>query len=349
MEIEQHVWGFTSEGEAILLYTMTNAEGAYVKLTNLGAAIVAIGVPDRNGKIEDVALGFNDFHSYFGDSAYLGKTAGRYANRIARGRFTLNGRDYRLAINNAPNHLHGGPKGLSEVLWQSRTEVNRVVFSYVSPDGEEGYPGTVGIEAVYDWNDRCELEITYYAKTDAPTILNLTNHVYFNLRGEGNGDILSHQLQLDASRYLPIDRNIIPTGEPAPVEGTPMDFRTPKTIGRDIEADDPQLGFGNGYDHSWAIDGWEKGKMRRAGMLYDPESGRTVTVETDQPDIHIYTGNYLDGIGINKQGKEHRNREGVAMECQLFPDTPNHPQFPTAVLNPDESYEARTIYRFGTK
>lgn len=348
MEIEQNVWGFTPEGEAVILYKMINSHGAYVQLTNIGAAIVGIGVPDQDGHIDDVALGFRNFNDYFGDSAYLGKTAGRYANRIAKGRFSLNGTDYKLAVNNPPNHLHGGPKGLAEVVWQSRTEVNRVVFSYTSPDGEEKYPGTVGIEAVYDWNDECELEITYYAKTDRPTILNLTNHVYFNLKGEGDGDILDHVLQLNASRYLPTDNTAIPYGHMDEVKGTPMDFTAPKIIGRDIEQDFEQLKFGRGYDHCWVLDNWEKGKMVDAGSLYEPSTGRHLKVKTTQPGIQIYTGNYLDGIGVNKNGQEHIFRSGVAMECQLFPNSPNEPSFPSATLNPEEDYEQHIIYKFGT-
>ncbi len=346
MEIEQNIWGFSPEGEAIILYTMTNANGAYVRLTNVGAAIVAVGVPDRNGRIEDVCLGFSNFQDYFGDSAYLGKTCGRYANRIARGRFSLNGQEYKLAVNNSPNHLHGGPRGLSEVLWQARSETNRIVFSHISPDGDERYPGTVGIEVVYDWNDDCELEITFYAKTDQPTVLNLTNHAYFNLCGEGNGDILGHELLLNASHYLPTDKGNIPTGEQAPVAGTPFDFRQPKAIGRDIEADDEQLRFGNGYDHCFVLDGWESGRWVEAGSLCDPAGGRRMTVRTTQPGIQCYTGNYLDGAGTNKQGSEHAFRSGVALECQHFPDSPNLPEFPTTTLNPEEDYEQHIIYHF---
>lgn len=350
MEIEQHVWGFTPEGEAIILYKMTNAGGAYVTLTNIGASIVGIGVPDRNGKIEDVSLGFQSWQDYFGDTAYLGKTAGRIGNRIANGRFSLNGKEYRLSINNGPNHLHGGPKGLAEVVWDGRIEVNRVIFSYISPDGEENYPGNVGIEAVYDWNDDCELEITYYAKTDAPTILNLTNHVYFNLKGEGNGDILSHELQLNASRYLPTSSVTIPLGEKAPVAGTPMDFTTAKPVGQDIESDFEQIRFGSGYDHYWILDGWKKGKMVDAGTLYEPESGRLMTVRTTQAGVIFYSGNYLHGVaGADKTGKLFERRSGLALECQNYPDAPNHPDFPSVVLNPGDDYEEHIIYRFGVK
>jgi len=349
MNIEQNVWGFTPEGEAVILYTMTNSSGAYVKLTNIGAAIVGIGVPDRTGKIEDVVLGFGDYKDYFGDSAYLGKTVGRYANRIARGRFELDGEEYKLAINNPPNHLHGGTKGLAEVLWQSRTEVNRVIFSHISPDGDERYPGNIGVEVVYDWNDECELEITYYAKTDKPTILNLTNHVYFNLKGEGRGTIHDHFLQLNASSYLPTDNTAIPLGKPEAVEDTPMDFISEKTIGLDIDKDFVQLVQARGYDHTWVLNDWEKGKMVDAGYLYEPSTGRTVYVKTTQPGIQVYTGNYLGGCGKNKNGEEHIDKGGVALECQLFPNSPNEPDYPSAVLRPGEDYEEHIIFRFGIK
>lgn len=349
MDIEQQIWGFTEEGAAIILYTMTNTNGAYVKLTNIGAAIVGVGVPDKNGKIEDVALGYADYHNYFGDGGALGKTVGRFANRIANGRFTLNGAEYKLTTNNGRNHLHGGPKGFGEVLWEARVEVNRVVFSYISPDGEERYPGTMGIEVVYDWNDECELEITYYAKTDAPTLINLTNHVYFNLKGEGSGDILSQELKLNCSRYLPTDNGSIPTGEKAPVVGTPMDFTQFKPVGKEIEADTEQLRFGSGYDHFWIIDGWEPGKMSEAAQLYDPLSGRMLTVETTQPGLMFYSGNFLQGLGKDKTGKELENRSGLALECQNYPDAPNHSGFPSAVLNPGEDYEQHIIFRFGVR
>ena len=349
MDIEQQIWGFTDEGEAIILYTMTNSHGAYVKLTNIGAAIVGIGVPDREGNIADVALGYADFHDYFGDSAGMGKTIGRFANRIANGRFTLNDIEYQLARNNGKNHLHGGPKGFGEVLWECRVEVNRVVFSYISPDGEERYPGNLGVEVVYDWNDECELEITYYAKTDAPTLVNLTNHVYFNLQGEGSGDILSEELKLNCSHYLPTDYGSIPTGERATVMDTPMDFTQFKPVRQDIDEDTEQLRFGNGYDHFWIIDGWEPGKMSEAAQLYDPTSGRLLTVETTQPGLMFYSGNYLAGLGRDKTGKELENRCGLALECQNYPDAPNHPDFPSAVLNPDEDYEQHIIFRFSTR
>lgn len=341
MEIEQHIWGFTEEGEVVVVYTMKSASGAYVKLCNIGASVLEVGVPDRDGRIENVALRHADFADYFCDSAALGKTVGRYANRIARGRFEIDGTEYKLARNNNGNHLHGGLRGFADKLWDCRTEVNRVIFMLVSPDGDEGYPGQVVMEVVYDWSDDNELEITYHAKTDKPTIINLTNHSYFNLAGAGRGDILSHTLQLDASRYLPTDRNQIPTGELSDVAGTPFDFREPKAIGRDVESDDPQMVIGAGYDHCWAIDDWTSGSLIRVGMLCDPASGRSLEISTTQPGVQIYTGNWLDGA------TDYPNRGGVAIECQLFPDSPNKPNFPTAILRPDDIYIQRIVYKFG--
>lgn len=348
MNIEQQVWGMTEEGMPVIQYTMTNSRGAYVKLCNLGASIVAIGVPDADGKLDDVALGYPMWESYRGDGPAMGKSVGRYANRIARGRFTLDGVEYRLAVNNGPNHLHGGPTGFHNRLWESRVETDRVVFGYLSPSGEEGYPGELSVEACYDWNDDCELEITYYAKSDATTIVNLTNHVYFNLKGEGNGDILDHTLSLNAARYLPTDAGSIPTGELAPVESTPMDFYTePHTLGERIDADFEALHTGKGYDHCWAINDYEKGKFSLAAILSSPESGRAVTVFTTQPGIQVYTGNWLEGCPAGKRG-DYADRSGVALECQAFPDSPNKPQFPSPTLTADDTYEEHIIYKFST-
>lgn len=338
----------TAEGEPVILYTMTNASGAWVKLTNLGATVVGVGAPDKDGAIADVVLGYKEWQSYQGDGAAMGKSVGRYANRIARGKFTLDGEDYRLAINNGPNALHGGPTGFQNRLWASRVEGNRVVFNYVSAPGEEGYPSELGAEACYDWDDDCNLEITYHASTDGATIVNLTNHLYFNLKGEGNGIIEDHQLQLACEKWLPTDQTQIPTGEFADVEGTPMDFRQSTVIGSRIEDDFEALKIGKGYDHCWAIDGWEKGKLCYAGELYEPKSGRAVEVRTTQAGIQIYTGNWLDGSPMGKTN-EYLDRSGVAMECQAFPDSPNKENFPSVVLCKGEVYEQHIIYSFKVK
>ena len=350
MDIEQVIWGFTPEGEAEVLYTMTNARGASVSLTNIGASIVSVTVPDRNGKLADVALGYARPEDYFGDGPYMGKTAGRYANRIALGRFTLESKEYRLAQNNGPNHLHGGPGGFANKLWTGRVETDRVVFALTSPDGDEKYPGHLAVEVVYDWNDECELEITYFAKTFDTTIINLTNHAYFNLRSENAGSeaMLAQKLRLNASDFLPTDATQIPTGEIAPVAGTPMDFRSPKAIGRDIAADYEPLKIGAGYDNCWAVDGWEKGRLCDVAVLTDEVSGRRMTVRSTQPGVQVYTGNWLQGCPTGKSGRDYGNRDGVAIECQAFPDSPNKPQFPSTVLTPDEIYQETIIFKFDT-
>ena len=349
MEIEQNIWGFTEEGEAIILYTMQNPDGSYVKLTNIGASVVAIGVPDKDGNIVDVALGYPDFIGYLNDGVSMGKSVGRFANRIAKGKFTLEGKEYTLAKNNGINHLHGGIKGFGSRLWQSRTEVNRVVFSYVSIASEERYPGEVGVEAVYDWDENHELEITYYAKSDSTTIINLTNHVYLNLKGDSCGDILSHILQLNASQYLETDNGSVPTGKYIDVEGTPMDFREEKVVGKDIEQNYSALNIGKGYDHCWVVDGWQKGKMCDVGYMYEPSTGINVDIKSTQPGVQVYTGNYLEGAGVSKVGKEYDNRDGIAIECQGFPDSINHDNFPSPVLYPDDMYEQHIIYKFSVK
>ena len=349
MDIEQNIWGFTPEGEAVILYTMTNGAGAQVRLSNIGAGIVSIVVPDREGRMADVALGYDDFKSYFNDGPCMGKTPGRFANRIGFARFTLDGKEYRLTRNcNGRHHLHGGDAGFANKLWDSRVETDRVVFSLLSPDGDQGYPGDLDAEVVYDWNDDCELEITLYARTSAPTVVNLTNHAYFNLRGEAEGGALENVLKLNASCFLETDADQITTGRRTPVEGTPMDFCEPKPLGRDINADYEPLRFGYGYDHCWAIDGWEPGRLTDFGFLYDPQSGRRMTIRSTQPGVQIYTGNWLEGCPRSISGHEYRNRDGVAIECQAFPDSPNKPEFPSVVLRPGEIYEQRIVYRFDT-
>lgn len=369
-EITQQVWGFTpvspsgeGGGEPVVLYTMTNANGASVQLTNYGAAIVGVTVPDRLGKMADVVLGYDRWQSYIADGPAMGKSVGRYANRIAKGTFTLEGNTCQLAINNGPNHLHGGPTGFANRLWEGRVEGDRVVFGYHAADGEEGYPGGLYVEACYDWDDDNTLAITYYARLDdeaaQPTIVNLTNHVYFNLNGHDSGTVLGHTLTLKASRYLPTDETAIPLAEaPASVEGTPMDFRTPHQLGERINnASGQQLVWGKGYDHCWVIDGYpevdsvlKNTTLLPAAELYSEESGRFVKVATTQPGIQIYTGNWLSGCPQSKsEGYAYSDRDGVAMECQAFPNTPNRPDFPSVVLHPGETYEQHINYEFGTR
>ena len=349
MEIEQSVWGFTEEGEAVVLYTMRNSQGAEVQVTNMGAALVSVKVPDRNGNLADVVLGYDKWQSYVNDGAAAGKTVGRFANRIANGIFSLDGVEYRLAQNNGPNALHGGIKGFANRLWLSRVETDRVVFSLVSEDGDQGYPGRLHVEACYDWSDNNELEITLFAKSEAPTIINLTNHAYFNLAGENSGSVLDQTLCLNADTFLPGDNTQIPTGEFRAVEGTPFDFRRPKPLGEDIDADDEQLKICRGYDHCFVINDYEKGVMRQAAELYDQKSGRVLTVSTTQPGVHVYTGNWLQGNPMSKSGRYYNNRDGVAMECQHYPDTPNHPDFPSCRLDPEDVFEEHIVFKFGVR
>ena len=349
MEATQYIHGYSPKGEAIVSYKLTNNKGAYVELCNIGATVTGIGVPDRKGILKDVVPGYEDIMHYFQDPPYLGKTVGRYANRIARGLFTLEGKEYQLAVNNGPNHLHGGPQSMCRQVWVARIEEgdDAVSFTYASPHGEENYPGNMQVTATFRWSEDNILLLELRAITDLPTIVNLTSHTYFNLAGEGSGPINDHKLQINADKYLPVDKTSIPLGAPAWVEGTPFDFRSPKSIGRDIGLDNEQLHIGNGYDHCWCLP-LSDGTMQQAAFLHDPESGRTVTIRTTQPGIQLYTGNWLDGNGNGKKGIPHKNRHAVALECQNYPDSPNHPEYPDCVLKPGELYLQKIEYDFGT-
>ena len=339
----------TKAGE-ITLFTLTNAKGAKVVLSTLGAGIVAVEVPDRNGDIADVCLGYANPADYLADDPCAGKVPGRYANRIAKGHFTIDGKDYSLAINNGPNALHGGPTGFMNRIWNAEEITDGVKFSYTAADGEEGYPGNLEVTATYTWNDDCRLRLRLQAHSDAPTVVNLTNHAYWNLDGHNSGSVLDHTLQLACSRFLPTDSTLIPTGEIAPVAGTPMDFTTPKTIGRDIKADFPSLEYGKGYDSCWVIDGYEKnGEMRLAAVLEAPRSGRVLEVSTTQPAAQVYAGCWLAGCPANKAGRSYDDYDGVAIECQNMPDAPNHPNFPSAELRPGEKYDETIDFTFKVK
>ena len=345
----KELWGTSPSGEDVFLYTLTNSKGAYVKLTNIGAGIVSIVVPDKNGELADVVIGYPDAASYFGDDPCSGKVPGRYANRIANGKFTLDGVEYTLPVNNGPNHLHGGPEGFQNKVWESRECEGGVEFLYYSEDGEMGYPGALKTVARYEWTEDSELRLTFTAESDAPTVLNLTNHAYFNLNGEGNGLILDHTLKLNASEWLPTDENLVPLGESSPVAGTPMDFINEKTLGRDIKADFPALKYANGYDSCWVIDGYEPGQIQECAELYSPESGRLLQIYTTQPGVQVYTGNWLWGCPPGKNGHTYRGYSAVAIECQNFPDAPNKPDYPSALLRPGEIYEQAIIYAFSTR
>ena len=346
MEITKEVWGVSPEGKEILRYCMKNASGACVQLGSVGAAIVSIVVPDRDGNMADVVLGYKNATDYFADGPCSGKIPGRYANRIALGKFTLDGEEYSLPINNGPNHLHGGPKGFQNQVWDSRIVDNAVEFMYFSEDGEAGFPGNLKVVAHYEWGEDNSLKLTMTAQTDAPTVLNLTNHVYFNLDGEGSGSVLDHLLELNASQYLPTDGNLIPLGVTEDVAGTPMDFVEAKPIGRDIRADFAALRYGKGYDNCFMIDGAVPGQLTSAAELRSLKSGRRLEILTTQPAVQVYTGNWLAGCPEGKSGRHYEDYDAVAIECQHCPDSPNRPEFPTTVLRPGEVFEEAIIWAF---
>ena len=332
--------------------TLTNANGVEVRTIPYGATIVSIKVPDRNGTRDDVVLGFDTGDGYQKDHPYFGAIVGRYGNRIAKGHFTLDCATYTLATNNGPNHLHGGAKGFSRVVWRAepltRDGKQAVAYTYVSRDGEEGYPGELTVRVTYTLTASNEIVVEYDATTTKPTPINLTQHSYFNLAGEGSGDILGHQLTIVADRFTPVDATLIPTGELAPVEGTPFDFRQPAPIGARIDADHEQIRHGNGYDHNWVLNG-TAGQRRHAATLEDPKSGRTLDVSTTEPGLQFYAGNFLDGTITGKSGHVYKRRNGLCLETQHFPDSPNHPNFPSTILRPGERYQSQTVFAFGVK
>ena len=342
-------FGKTADGENVDLYTLRNTKGVEAKITNLGGIVVSLKVPDKNGKFDDVVLGFNDLDSYLKPGPYFGALIGRYGNRIAKGRFTLNGVEYKLAVNNGENHLHGGIKGFDKVIWTGRESKTKagpaVILTYLSKDGEEGYPGNLNVTVVYTLTNNNELKIEYSATSDKDTVTNLTHHSYFNLAGEGNGDILNHLVTIKATRFLPTDAGSIPTGELRNVSGTPFDFLKATGIGARINQDEEQLKLGNGYDHTWIING-RPGTLRLAAEAYESTSGRRMQVWTTEPGMQFYTGNFLDGTLTGKAGKIYQRRYGFCFETQHYPDSPNHPAFPTTTLKKGATYRSTTIYRF---
>ncbi|HEX8352371.1 MAG TPA: aldose epimerase family protein [Pyrinomonadaceae bacterium] len=344
-------FGKSPDGKDVDVYTLTNRRKAEARITNYGGALVSLKVPDRAGRFADVVLGFDGMEGYLAGNFYLGAVVGRYANRIANGRFTLNGVEYKLAANNGPNHLHGGVRGFDKVLWAARPlrvrNGSALELTYVSPDGEEGYPGTLRVRVVYTLTDANELRIDYSATTDKDTVVNLTNHAYFNLAGEGSGDILGHRLTLYADRFLPSDATAIPTGELRPVRGTPFDFTRPAAIGARIEADDEQIKFGAGYDHTFVVRG-RAGTLRRAARVHEPTTGRVLEVWTTEPGVQLYTGNYLDTVA-GKSGRPYGRRTGFCLETQHYPDSPNKPDFPSAVLRRGGRYRTTTVYKFSAR
>lgn len=331
-------------------YTLTNTAGLEADVLTYGGTLQALRAPGRDGQLADLVLGFDDLAPYLGPHPYFGSLIGRYANRIRAGQFRLDGVAYSLAVNNGPNHLHGGPGGFHQVLWQPQPldapDGPSLTLAYLSPDGEEGYPGSLAVVVTYTLTNTNDLRIDYEARTDRATVLNLTNHAYFNLAGEGS--VLGHELQLAASRYLPIDPTSIPLGELRPVAGTPFDFRQPAQIGARLGADDDQLRLAQGFDHCYVIDK-APGELAFAAMAVDPESGRSLEVFTTQPGVQLYTANFLTGSIAGKGGRPYGQYSAFCLETQHFPDSPNQPQFPGTVLRPGERYRHTTVYRIGIR
>jgi aldose 1-epimerase len=346
--MQETVFGRTQSGESVIIYTLTNRAGLKARLTTWGAGLVEMHVPDREGKLADVTLGFDSLEGYLGAHPHFGVTTGRYANRIARGKFALDGVEYSLGMNNGTNHLHGGVTGFHHRLWQGErlgTE-NAVRFTYTSADGEEGYPGALTIAVVYTLTENNELRIDYQAVTDKPTVLNLTNHAYWNLAGADAGSVLDHELRLNAGGFVAVDDEAIPTGEVAPVADGPMDFRTAKTLAKDFGQ---MTGEPGGYDHTFVIDQPQADAMTLAAEVYEPRSGRVLTISTTEPGIQLYTGNYLNGSVIGKGGKAYAKNDGFCLETQHFPDSPNQPQFHSTVLRPGETFRSTTVHRFSVR
>lgn len=335
------------DGQPVTLFTLTNASGANVGIIEYGGIVVSLNVPDRDGNLGDVVLGFDTLDAYVADTPYFGAITGRYANRIAGGKFEIDDTAYELPVNNGPNSLHGGIKGFDKVIWKGTpTESgDGVSFAYVSQDGEEGYPGTLESTVTYTWTDSNELRIDYEASTDRPTVVNLTNHSYFNLKDGGASSILDHVLMINASQYTPVDETSIPLGEIASLDGSPLDFREPTAIGARIEEEDEQLGFGAGYDHNYVIDRDSDG-LALAATVSEPETGRVMDVLTAEPGVQFYSGNFLDGHHIGKGGVGYQRRSGLCLETQHYPDSPNQPGFPSTVLRPGETYKTSTVYKF---
>lgn len=350
--INRAPFGTTPDGSQVEAFTLTNANGIELKAISYGAIIVSLRVPDRTGRMDDIVLGYDSLQGYLRVSPYFGAIVGRYGNRIGSGRFTLDGRTYRLATNNGPNHLHGGNRGFDKVVWQAEPLQNDsgvgVTFTYTSPDGEEGYPGTLLARVSYTLTDRDELVVEYHATTDQATPVNLTQHTYFNLAGDGRGDILGHELLINADSFTPVDSTLIPTGSMAPVDGTPFDFRTPTAIGARIGADDQQLRFGGGYDHNFVLQ-QEDAAIGRAARVVEPSTGRTLDIYTTEPGLQFYSGNFLDGTITGKGGRVYHHRYGLCLETQHYPDSPNQPQFPSTVLRPGQEYRSRTVLVFGVQ
>jgi aldose 1-epimerase len=350
--VTSEVFGSLRDDTPVILFTLTNPSGTEVRLITYGATIVSCTTRDRSGRLGDVALGFSDLSSYMTHSAYFGAVVGRYANRIAYGRFVLDGRTYSLATNDGPHHLHGGNRGFDKHVWDAEpfdAERRRgVTFSRVSPDGEEGYPGNVAVSVQYALTDDDDLIVEYGATTDAPTPINLTQHTYFNLAGEGQGDVLGHRIAINASRYTPITADLVPTGDIDAVDGTPFDLRDEVQIRWRIDQRHEQLRRAGGYDHNFVVNR-DDDRLVPAARVFEPTTGRTLDVFTTEPGVQFYSGNFLDGTLVGKAGYAYPRRAGLCLETQHFPDSPNHPEFPCTILRPGGELVSRTVFRFGSR
>jgi aldose 1-epimerase len=353
-KIQVSDFGKTSEGVSVSRYVLSNKKGVEAMVISYGATLVSLKVPDRNGKAADIVLGYDDLSGYEQGKSFFGATIGRYGNRIAGGEFTLDGTVFHLPKNDGPNSLHGGTKGFNKRVWtgvdRSRADAEVLELRYASPDGEEGYPGTLMVKVTYTLpTETNELRIDYAATTDKDTVVNLTNHSYFNLSGDARKEIVDHQLLLRAPQFTPVESTLIPTGELHAVHGTPFDFTKLTVIGARINQDDEQLKFGKGYDHNWVLERAEKGGLQLAAEVFEPTSGRVLEVLTTEPGIQFYSGNFLDGTAKGKGGQLYGHRTGLCLETQHFPDSPNHPKFPSTVLKPGESYRSSTVLHFSVR
>ncbi len=352
VSIEKKEYGTTPAGQKVAIYTLKNQKGMEVNIMTYGGIITSLKVPNKAGVTEDVVIGFNNLEQYTKANPYFGALIGRYGNRIAKGKFTLDGKEYSLAINNAPNALHGGPEGFHRVIWTAEEakggDVATLKLKYLSKDMEEGYPGNLTVFVTYTLKNDNSLDVLYEATTDKKTVLNLTQHSYFNLSADFTKPILDHQITIDADKLVPIAATLIPTGKLTDVTNTPFDFRKPKTVGKDIEAKDEQLKNGLGYDHCWVLNKQDK-EDRFAASAYEPTSGRLLEVYTDQPGIQFYSGNFLDGTLPMRKGGTYARRTGFCLETQHYPDSPNQKDFPTTVLNPGEHYKTKTTFKFSVK
>jgi aldose 1-epimerase len=340
----------TADGKPVTLYTLKNAKGSEAKIMNYGGIVQSLTVADKNGKFDDIVLGYDDVAGYIKVTPYFGCLVGRYGNRIGGAKFTLDGQTYTLATNNGPNSLHGGIKGFDKVVWNVvKATDNSLELQYLSKDGEEGFPGNLNVTAVYTLTDDNELKLTFHATTDKATVVNLTHHSYFNLRGQGNGDILGHEVYINADKTTPVDSTLITTGEFADVTGTPFDFRKSTAIGARIDDPNTVLQYGPGYDHNWVVNQAKPGELTLQARVTEPTTGRVMEVWSDEPGLQFYAGNFLDGTITGKGGKVYQRRTGFCMEPQHYPDSPNKPQFPSTVLRPGQTYHNTIIYKFSTK